>query len=104
MLLLVSTLGKKKREKEKKKKKEKGQHHAPGNALFKHQLLSHGLLPLSPRGSAWDPRLTPADLPSSLLGTHTRAFPARGKGWEGRREGGGLGTFLNNQPSEWQQQ
>lgn len=44
MLPLVSILGKKKREKgEKKKKKEKGQHHAPGNALFKHQLLSHGL-------------------------------------------------------------
>lgn len=44
MLPLVSALGKKKREKEeKKKKKEKGQHHAPGNALFKHQLLSHGL-------------------------------------------------------------
>lgn len=47
MLPLVSTLGKKNREKERKKKKkrmkEKGQHHTPGNALFKHQLLSHGL-------------------------------------------------------------
>lgn len=71
---------------------------------------SHQLLPLTPRGSAWDPRLTPADLPSSLLGTHSTAFPARGKSWErgkaweGSREGGGLGAFLNNQPSEWQQQ
>lgn len=71
---------------------------------------SHQLLPLTPRGSAWDPRLAPADLPSSLLGTRTRAFPAQGKGWEREkgwesgREGGGLGAFLNNQPSEWQQQ
>lgn len=83
----------------KKKRKARGQHHAPGNALLKHQLLSHGLAeddrpsaaPPALQGSAQHRRLAPADLSSSqpCARSAPRMRPHSSAGSEAGREGGG---------------